>query len=622
MQILEKITKLPGLHLIVALKNLKSNLSRSSLPDFLFLLFLAVTIGLFLLLGVENTANILTDSKACLALFFLILAAVFCYWLVLLSQNRPNALIFARISLTPFSILALLIPHHFFYTQLKGLQPLGCLGIVFLGTILFNRILNNTQKTVRPKALLWAAIILLMTYIFYFSAVSVLRHLNYQNINPFDVGLYSQIQWNNLHGRFFQSSMSGSNFATHNSPFLILLTPFYAAYPRPETLLIVKTLFLALSAIPFYLISKRAVHENALLPLALAYLFSPFIVGQNFNAPHEICFLPPFLLLSFYFFQKNDFRNFLIFLLISLSVKEHLALIAVMYGLYAIYLRREMRWAAAPILLGIAWGIFSIWLIDYFRTMYQVDRHPAWLIDNIKNRFFRPDMPAWQGFVSGIQTSNLGGWHGIFFVYLLLSPGALILPFFSPVVLLGLPELLINLLSSVTLIYPVWHYNIAATCFVMLACVEAIKRLASITFFQKWGLAPAQTQALLAWFLCLCVMSHFFLWWDYTEVKPNVRYVGTMNAALRLVPREASVTLSKHLAAYVSDRKDYFLHEDTRKGDYIVLDANEDLKNSFKDNGRAEGYAEEYVEIFQKDGIRVYRKKFYSKNYGRLLFVN
>jgi uncharacterized membrane protein len=165
---------------------------------------------------------------------------------------------------------------------------------------------------------------------------------------------------------------------------------------------------------------------------------------------------------------------------------------------------------------------------------------------------------------------------------------------------------MINLLASVTLIHPAWHYNIITATFLLLACVEAIKKSAARTFFQKWGLTPPQVQTLLAWFLCVCVASHFFLWARHTQLKSNPRYVKTMNAAIRLVPREASVTLSKHLVAYVSDRKDYFLHEDSRKGDYIVLDANEHLGNTFKDMKEAESY----VEIFEKEGIRVYRKRF------------
>ena len=614
--------------------------SRATLSDAIFLIFLSSIIVFFLALSFENSESILANSTACLVIFFSTLIAVFFLWLFFLSGTAESstALRFAKISLAPVFVLLLLIPYSYFYTQLKGVRPLGCLSIVFLGSLIMNAVLrkdtqqpptdfskyNGTfeeastanastgcRKTAgsiiyalvckRPVSLPFIISILLTVYVIFFGGISVLRHLHYQNLSSFDVALYNQIQWNNIHGRFFESSISGSNFVTHNSPFLILLSPLYAVYPRPETLLVLKNLFLASSAVPFYLILKMIVHKSAIFPLLLGYLFYPFIVGQNFNAPHEICFLPPFLLFSFYFFLKNRFNNFLIFLLLSLSIKEHISLIAIMYGLYAFYLKRERPWVAAPILLGIFWGFLSVGIIYYFQEIYKVDPYPAWLIDNIKGRFMRPDAPFLANVLWGLKTSSLGHWDSFYFVYLLLSAAGLILPVFSPIALLGAPELMINLLASVQLIYPTWHYNIITACFLLIACAEAVKKLSSKAVLQRWGVPSHKIQELLSWLLCICVASHFFLWWDHTNIKKIPRYVETMNTAIRLIPKEASVSAPKHLVAYVSSRKDYFLLEDNRKGEYIVVDQDQDISGSFKDVRQSD----QYVEIYHKDGVRV-----------------
>lgn len=572
------------------------------MKDILFLIFLSSVVIFFLAINVEPFAS---DYATVLTICLLILGIVFLTWVFLLSRLRPSslALRFARLSLMPFFILLLLIPYKFFYAQVQGLQSLGVLGLIFAGVIILNTLLTRDihRPVLAPSP--WAVAVVVVIYAVYFSVLSVLRHLNYQDASSFDVAISSQIQWNNIHGHFFHSSCSGSNFVTHNSPFLILLSPFYLLYPHPETLLILKTLFLAFSAIPFYWILKRYVNDRAILPLTIGYLFFPFIVGQNFNAPHEICFLPPLLLFSFYFYLNNRFKSFLVFLLLSLSVKEHMALIAIMYGLYSLYLKKEKHWVIVPLLLGVAWGIFSMWIIYHFQKIYHVDPYPAWLIDNIKRRFLRPDYPVWSNVIWGLQTSNLGHWCNFCSVYLLLSPLWIICPFFSSIWILGMPELMINFLANLPLSYPTWHYDIVAAIFLLVACAGAIKKFSSNIYLCRWGLSPDQIQEMLSWLLCICILSHFFLWWDYTYIKRDPRYVQTMNTAILLIPQESSVSLTKHLVAYVSDKKDYFLCEDKRKGDYIVLDKNETMGDCFKDIRQAD----HYVPLFQKDGIRVYK---------------
>jgi len=582
---------------------IKANLAKASLKDILFLLFLSCLIVFFLAI---NSELFVSSYRTGLSIFLLTTGIVFSFWIYFLSGTGTSSatLRMARLSFTPVFILLFLIPYNYFYTQLEGMEPFGCLFIIAMGVLIFNAILKRDAD--KPVESFWAILIVLTIYAVYFSVVSVLRHLNYQNDSSFDVAIYSQIQWNNIHGHFFQTSFSGSNFVTHNSPFLILLAPFYLIYPHPEMLLVLKTLFLTFSVLPFYLILKHFVNGRSIFPLMLGYLFFPFIVGQNFNAPHETCFLPPLLLFSFYFFLKNRFKSFLLFLLLSLSVKEHMALIAIMYGLYSLYLKKEKHWIIVPIFIGIAWGIFSMWVIYHFQKIYHVDPYPAWLIDNIKRRFLRPDHSLGTNVIWGLQTSNLGHWYNFLrSFFLLLSPVCIILPFFSIIWILGMPELMINFLATIPISYPTWHYDIVASIFILIACVSAIKKLSCSLSLGQWGVSSDKIQELLSWFLCVCILSHFFLWWNYTQIIRNPRYVKTMNAAIQLIPQDSSVSLTKHLVAYVSDRKDYFLCEDNRKGEYIVLDKNENMGECFKDIKQAE----HYVPIFNQDGIRVYKQK-------------
>ncbi len=570
---------------------LKKNITHSSLKDIFIIGFLSFIVFFFIFVNSDDSQ---ISPLGSLKIFLLIFLSVFGIWLILLAKDYPflSSLMSARIILSPILILALTFPYSYFYKQLDASQQLISLLVILLGVVGMFSLLYDRQKVLSPHILLFFSITI---YCAFFSTVDVLHYLNYQSGNTPDIGLYNQIQWNNIHGHFLESSTSGSNFVTHNSPFLFFLTPLYALYPSPQTLLILKTCFIGFSAFPFFLVAKHFLNEKAALLFSISYLFFPFIVGQNFNAPHEMVFLPPFLLFCFYFFLKSKFREFILFLLISLSVKEHLAIISVMLGLYALVLRRQKEWILTPIILGIFWAFFSLWIMSHFQMIYNVDPAPAWLIVEIKRNFTHADTSILNNIILGLKETNLGQWNKFCLVYLLLSPLIVFLPFGSVIFLIGLPELLINLLASRPLIYPTWHYNIIISCFLIIACAATVSKL-SLNLLNKFKLPLHKIQTTLSWFLLVCTVSHFFLWSDYLSLKENKIYTKTLNEAALLIPKEASVSIPKYLAGYFSSRRDYFLLSDPRKGEYMILDTNEATQD------------DRYTEIFNRNSIRVYKQ--------------
>ncbi len=577
------------------MQNYIKNIESTSLKDVLYLSFLSVLILFFLIINSETSNSFLLNPDNCLLTFFFIEIVIGGIWLQLLAKNRESNRQTARISLIPVLILGFLIPYHFFFNQMSYGQQLICLISIGVAIRILYKILSKAPpKTVSSYKTL---LIISSIYAVFFSLINIAHYLNYQSVNTQDIGLYNQIQWNNLHGRFFESSTSGSNFVTHNSPFLIFLTPFYAIYPHPLNLLVLKTLFLAFSSFPFFMIARHYLNERPALLLTIGFMFFPFIVGQNFSAPHEITFLPPILLFCFYFFIKNKFKEFILFLLLCLSIKEHLALVSIMFGFYALLMKKQKRWIYIPIALGIVWALFSIWIMHHFQHIYNVDPAPAWLIEEIKRNFITSDQPTVQSIMEGFKNTNLGRWHNFYFIYLLLSPLFIIFPFFSIIWLIGLPELLINLLAAHPLTYPTWHYSIVISCFLLISCVDAIQ-LFSKKLQQRFDfLPPYKAQMILSLLLLICILSHFFLWSDNLLINDNKLYTKTMNEALQIIPPDASVTLPKNLAGYVSNRRDYFLLGDQRQGEYWIVDNIED-----------DGFSDQYKEIFNRNGIKVYKQ--------------
>lgn len=130
----------------------------------------------------------------------------------------------------------------------------------------------------------------------------------------FFIGLYVFLGLNKLHGlgygsdvgTFLQSILnfahSGSTFnwpegqphlGVHDSWALLLLTPVVVAFPRPETLIVVQVLAIALAALPLYYFARACgLADVPAQLLGLAYLISPSSQGFAYMDFSENAFVP------------------------------------------------------------------------------------------------------------------------------------------------------------------------------------------------------------------------------------------------------------------------------------------------------------------------------------------
>src|SRR3982074_47962 len=122
---------------------------------------------------------------------------------------------------------------------------------------------------------------LALAYFVLYSILSVRRHATYHSFGP-DLGIFDQVFWNSTQARLFESTMSlgqpqpHSYLGDHFSPAYLLLLPAYALVPRPETLLVIQTLFLAIGVWPLYLLTRLKL-EPGLQRLAWALVYFLFL---------------------------------------------------------------------------------------------------------------------------------------------------------------------------------------------------------------------------------------------------------------------------------------------------------------------------------------------------------
>jgi uncharacterized membrane protein len=167
-----------------------------------------------------------------------------------------------------------------------------------------------------------------------------------------DLGVYHQAIYTTLfdHRLFYYTAdlpagTNGNLFASHFSPFLGLLLPFYALAPNPSGLLVLQAVGLAAGAIPVYALARRHLGGGAWPALfAGVYLLSPLTIGTGWYDFHPEAFLPVTALTAIYFYEERRLWPFLGAWVLTLSVIETIApflLVLSGVGLVSALLRRR-----------------------------------------------------------------------------------------------------------------------------------------------------------------------------------------------------------------------------------------------------------------------------------------
>lgn len=210
-----------------------------------------------------------------------------------------------------------------------------------------------------------------------------LKKLDSFAYNNFDLAIFNQVFFNTIHGRWLEMTVNLNNYiADHFTPFIIFLLPFYALKPEPDTLLVMQSFILAITALPLYFISHRVTKNKILsLGIALAWLLNPFIHQVNFAEFHLEVVMAFLFFIIFYFYYSGKFKYFLLFFILTLLVREDMALFLLGFPLLALVEKRNWHWTFLPIVLAISYFLFAIKIIDIFSVhkQYKFFIYYGWL---------------------------------------------------------------------------------------------------------------------------------------------------------------------------------------------------------------------------------------------------
>lgn len=206
-----------------------------------------------------------------------------------------------------------------------------------------------------------------------FVSYNTIVRLRVFGASTYDFGIFAQMYENmaktGLPVTTLERNVELSHFAVHFSPVFYLFLPLYMIFRAAgaEFLLVIQAVFIVAGVIPFALICKKFALDNFLtLMFSVVYILNPFFLGGAFYDFHENVFLPFFLLFLIYFIICGKDAPAIVFMILSLSVKEDAFIYVIIAGIFALFYSKKR-------LLGIIICVFSVIYfiaVAYFMTRY------------------------------------------------------------------------------------------------------------------------------------------------------------------------------------------------------------------------------------------------------------
>lgn len=450
------------------------------------------------------TINEGKDSLLNIILIWILYLVIFCivFSSLVARINREkfyNVLYKDMKTYLPYSLLLLLSQLNYLPLPNSTIYPIF-LFIIISGIVLFlkAKLINwkleekifPVKTNIVPYTLL---LILIIIYIFIYSYLSISK---YQRLycGIWDVGIFDQVLWNTLNGKILHSDILGYNFlGEHMCPILLFIAPLYLLWEDVRILFIFQSTVLGLGALPVYLLARDKLKNNFIaLCFSTVYLLHPFISRINLFEFHPECLGPLFLLFTFYFLHKKNYKLYFLFLVLSLLIKENFSLIIMGIGVYMLFIEKEKKIGLITVSIGILWAFLSVpllmqWIRQNTATITDLSVHSHAISryyhigksfsEIINNLIFNPQ----------ILLSLITSYERWLTIIILLLPVGFLSIFSIWIFLIPLLDILLNFLSSANVQYLLlYHYSAGIIPFILISAIYGFNNIMlNKRFFKK-----------------------------------------------------------------------------------------------------------------------------------------
>ncbi len=450
--------------------------------------------------------------------------------------------------------------------------------------------------------------------------------------NAEDFGIMTQAIWNTAHGQMLHQTICNIIFDTncystngivrlaiHFEPILFPISLLFLIWPDPKMLLILQTLVVASGAFPaFWLARLRLRNELAGVAIALLYLLYPAQQQATVFDFHAVTFTASLLFFMLYFMYTRRTVWLFVFAILAMTCKEEIPLVVVMFGLWSVIFQRRWRSGFGLVVLGLAWFGLALLIIRLFSPTGQpllasrYDGGGQGPLSILSNMVLHPGNFLHRYI---LEPNHLAYLRTLFspagYIHLSILPPFYLLLLAPWVVVLALPTLAINLLSSDPQMYSgLFQYNAEIVPVLIFATIESIvvalwlvrviaTRLSVLKVSNWWsnksdgsyttsmlsrGWRPTRLIqiGLLAVLLCLSLSSTVRADYSFNGQMPFSKdfqwptvsaHTALAQHFMDMIPPDASVSAQSALVPHLSQRKSIYLFPYAAEiADYIFLD--------------------------------------------------
>ncbi|MFY7803641.1 MAG: DUF2079 domain-containing protein [Limnoraphis robusta] len=228
---------------------------------------------------------------------------------------------------------------------------------------------NPALQVVVKAAIAFFVICLFLTLHRYFSFYA-----------SYDHGIFNQVFWNNLHGRFFQSSLSSAlstnvvhqgqfpdvsyhRLGQHFTPALLLWLPIYALFPSPVTLIFIQVTLVTAAGVVLYLLARQHLEPPLSAWITVSFYAANAVIGPTLSNFHDVCQIPLFVFSLLLAMEKRWWWLFWLLAVFLLGVREDSGVVLFGIGVYLILSQRYPKQGIAVCILSFGYMILLTNLI-------------------------------------------------------------------------------------------------------------------------------------------------------------------------------------------------------------------------------------------------------------------
>jgi len=428
-------------------------------------------------------------------------------------------------------------------------------------------------------------------------------HRYYSFYATFDQGIFNQVFWNNLHGRFFQSSLSSSlstnvvhsgeipevyyhRLGQHFTPALLLWLPIYALFPSPATLTVLQVTLVTAAGLVLYALARQYLTPAIAAMITASFYAANAVLGPTQSNFHDISQIPLFVFGLLLAMEKRWWWLFWLLAVLTLAVREDSGIVLFGVGFYLIASRRYPR--IGLVVCTLSFG-YMLLLTNAIMPLFSQD---------ISRRFM---LERFGQYADGPEASTLDIIWGM-----VNNPWRLIVELFTP--FFGTIKYLIGQWLPLAFVPAVAPASWAIAGFPLLKLflgqgqsVLAINIRYAMTVVPGlfygvilwWAQHPRKFKPAFRrfWVICICLSlffsftssasslnrSFYFLLpdsfnpWVYISLPQQWRHVRQVRSLLNQIPADASVSATTYIVPHLSSRREILrwpmlqLHNDARE---------------------------------------------------------